>query len=53
MLKTTLLITLGVALGIPIVTYFTIWWGVLAYHRAKSYLKQCDVRQESHNTKTS
>ena len=41
-LKAALLITVGVFLGVPVLVYFTIWWGVSAYHRATAYSKQQD-----------
>ena len=51
-MKTTLLIIIGVLLGIPIITYFTIWWGVSAYHRAKTYVKQYEQECDDNNNKS-
>jgi len=39
-LKNILLIIAGLFLVIPFLTYFTIWWGVSGYHRAKAFTKK-------------
>jgi len=47
--KTALLLSIGILLGIPILTYFTIWWGVAAYHRARAYAKQYEDYEMEHD----
>jgi hypothetical protein len=44
--KSAVILIAGILLGLPLVTYFTIWWGVSAYHRAKYYAeKDCKKRE--------
>lgn len=39
-IENIILFVVGICLGIPLITYFTIWWGVAAYHRARAYAKR-------------
>jgi H+/gluconate symporter-like permease len=44
-----IIIIVGIILGIPVLAYFTIWWGVAAYHRAKHYVEQCEKDYNDNN----
>lgn len=35
--RSTVLIVLGILLGIPLIVYFAMWWGTAAYYRGKTY----------------
>jgi len=47
--KAALLLCIGILLGIPVLAYFTVWWGVAAFYRAKAYAKQYELKKNNND----
>lgn len=48
-MKDVVVITIIIIVALPVCSYFTVWWTVAAYHRAKAYVKSMEREMNDDN----